>query len=72
MTAVLGSQGIQENIWQGIEETLIVLEYEGVQENDPPDPVGELFRCLLNERSPKTMTNQNDLLQSSLIYVSDH
>src|SRR5215469_14125888 len=35
--AVLGCQRIQEDIWQNVEDALVIAEDESVKENGPPD-----------------------------------
>ena len=48
--------------WQDIEDALAVLKYKRIQEDNPRDLVGDLFRHLLNNRTPETMTYQDHVL----------
>ena len=63
MTAILRLQGFQKHIWQQIEDTLIVVEDRGIQEDGPCDSARKLFYNLLDNCTAKTMPNQDDLFQ---------
>src|SRR3974377_15129 len=72
MTAILQLQRFQKHIRQQIEDTLIVFEDQGIQENGPGDSAGKLFYHLLDNCTAKTMPNQNDILQLVFLNVSNN
>src|SRR5262249_59038623 len=44
---------------QDIDDALVVADYERIQENNPVDTVWDFLRHPLNDRSAKTVTNQD-------------
>src|SRR3974390_3587297 len=72
MTAILRLQRFQKHIRQQIEDTLIVFEDEGIQENSPGDSSRKFFYHLLDNCTAKTMPNQDDLFQLVFLNVSNN
>src|SRR5215469_4816917 len=72
MTAILRLQGFQEHIWQQIEDTLIVFEDKGIQEDGPCDSARKLFYNLLDNCTAKTMPNQDHVFQLVFLNVSNN
>src|SRR6516164_2036710 len=72
MTAILRLQRLQKHIRQQIEDTLIVLEDKGIQENGPCDSAWKPFHDLLNDCAAKTVPHQDDAFQLVFLNVSDN
>src|SRR6516165_3613428 len=66
VAVVLGLQRIQENRWQYLENTLVAIEDKRVKEDSSRNAIADLFRNSLHNRASKTVSDEDDIIESAL------